>query len=184
VAVSLSYFGPPFPDRGELWTLDATTLQQVARVSTGGTSQLRLDARVGQLFMISSLFYSRPVPQCEAALQTASVTTGQLGTSIPTGTSACLRFALAVPPPAPVLAEPVVSGSSVNLTWAIDGLTTGLVVEAGSAAGLADIATLAVPSGTTLTVPNVAAGTYFVRVRALNYVGSSEVSNEVPVRVP
>jgi hypothetical protein len=56
------------------------------------------------------------------------------------------------------------------------------VVEAAVAPGGPQVASLPV-SGTTLTVPNVPAGTYFVRVRTLNSSGPSAASNEVTVSV-
>jgi hypothetical protein len=57
-------------------------------------------------------------------------------------------------------------------------------VEAGSAPGLADLASITIESGTTLRVPNVPSGSYFVRVRARNYIGLSVASNEARVDVP
>jgi hypothetical protein len=57
-------------------------------------------------------------------------------------------------------------------------------VEAGSAPGLADLASFSVDRGTTLAVPNVPSGSYYVRVRARNYIGVGVASNEVRVDVP
>lgn len=57
------------------------------------------------------------------------------------------------------------------------------VVEVGSAPGLTHIGSLVVDTNT-LTVPNVPPGSYHVRVRARNSIGTSEPSNEVTVVVP
>ena len=64
-------------------------------------------------------------------------------------------------------------------------IATGLVVEAGSHPGATDLAQFCVAAGTTtLSVPNVPPGTYYVRVRAVNGTGKGEPSNEVAVVVP
>jgi hypothetical protein len=79
-----------------------------------------------------------------------------------------------------------VSGSNVTLMWnapapASDGL--GYVIEAGSAAGLADI--LIAPVGTLTSVVTPAPpGTYYVRVRAQNACGTSVPSDEHVIVVP
>ena len=72
----------------------------------------------------------------------------------------------------------------MTLSWARSPeLTTTFTVEAGSAPGLSNLAFVPVMTGTTLTVPDVPPGTYYVRVRAWNYIGASVPSNEVVVEV-
>jgi hypothetical protein len=97
-----------------------------------------------------------------------------------------INGAFASPPEAPLLNAPVVYGDrSVSLSWSgPPELANGYVVEAGSGPGLADLASLTVDGGTTLIVPNVPTGSYYVRVRARNYIGVSVPSNEVRVDVP
>jgi hypothetical protein len=92
-------------------------------------------------------------------------------------------FAQAPNPPQTLTAS--VNGTTVTLTWAAPAggaAPTGYSVEAAFTPGGPVIATLPVV-GTSLTVPNVPTGTYFVRVRASNGSGASAPSNEVTVAV-
>lgn len=80
------------------------------------------------------------------------------------------------------------SGTSVILTWrhavveAADA--TDYIIEAGSAPGLADLANVSSgTAATALTTRDVAAGTYFIRVRAVDAAGGSAASNEATVTV-
>ncbi len=77
------------------------------------------------------------------------------------------------------------TGGSVTLTWrAPDGdpsAASGYVIEAGSAPGSSDVATVTVGPATSFSTA-VPPGTYFVRVRAVNTRGRSAPSNEVEVR--
>ena len=97
-------------------------------------------------------------------------------------------FAIATPafaqaPGAPGNLTSTVSGTTVTLTWsAASGSVSGYLVEASVVPGGAIVASLPV-GGTTLTVPNVPPGTYFVRVRGLNGGAQSAPSNEVTVAV-
>ena len=78
-----------------------------------------------------------------------------------------------------------VSGSTVTLAWSAPtsgGAPTGYLVEAALTPGGGLVATLQV-GGTSLVVPNVPSGVYYVRVRARNSSGSSAPSNEVTVNV-
>jgi hypothetical protein len=90
------------------------------------------------------------------------------------------------PPGAPVMQPPVITGSAVLLAWtpaSTGGAPASFLVGASSTPGGPIIASVTVTT-TTLTVPNVPAGTYYVRVVASNAVGSSAPSNEVAVVVP
>ena len=90
-------------------------------------------------------------------------------------------------PTAPVSLASTVSGSGVSFSWS-PGVSTATtlryVAEAGSAPGLANIATLNVGLQTSLSVGGVPPGIYYVRVRAENYTGLSGPSNEIVVTVP
>jgi hypothetical protein len=78
-----------------------------------------------------------------------------------------------------------VSGDVVTLSWSpAAGSPTSYIVEAGSASGLADLASfLTGNSAVTFVVNGVPNGTYFVRVRATGALGTSPPSNEITVVV-
>ena len=74
------------------------------------------------------------------------------------------------------------SGSTVTLTWSApiagDPVVT-YYIEAGSRTGLADLANFATFStATRFSATGIGAGTYYVRIRAVNAAGVSVVSNE------
>ena len=76
-----------------------------------------------------------------------------------------------------------VNGTTVTLNWTSPGgAVSGYVVEASVVPGGPLVASLAV-GGTTLVVPNVPPGVYFVRVRALSGGAQGAPSNEVTVSV-
>lgn len=90
-------------------------------------------------------------------------------------------------PGAPTGLNGATNGSEVNLAWSAPAgacAATSYVLEAGSAAGLSDLASFNTGStATQYAASGVAAGTYYVRVRAANAVGNSAASNEVIVTV-
>jgi hypothetical protein len=77
-----------------------------------------------------------------------------------------------------------VSGTTVTLNWTLSvGVpATSYVIEAGTASGASNIFNSNVGPATGLTA-SVAAGTYYVRVRATNAAGTSAPSNEVTLVV-
>lgn len=87
-------------------------------------------------------------------------------------------------PAAPVLELPVVAGSTVTLSWRAGAgpAPTAYVIGAAMSPGGA-LFTTAQVSGTSLTVPGVPAGTYYLRVVAATSAGTSPPSNEVTVVV-
>ena len=107
------------------------------------------------------------------------------GTSGPSGE---VFFTIGAPDPlpaAPTNLAASVSGSSVSLTWtAPAGAVTSYVLEAGTAAGLANLGTLSIGVTPSLVVPGVPAGTYVLRVRAITSAGSGAPSTDVVVVVP
>jgi hypothetical protein len=80
------------------------------------------------------------------------------------------------------------AGSTVTLSWLAPtgggGVPTSYILEAGSAPGLSDIATVSTgAAATAITATAVPNGTYYVRVRAANAAGASGPSNEVTIVV-
>ena len=77
------------------------------------------------------------------------------------------------------------SGGNVTITWSAPitgGAPTSYVLEAGSAPGLANLATVPL-SGTSFSAAAVPAGTYYIRVRALNSIGTGPASADVQLVV-
>jgi len=84
-------------------------------------------------------------------------------------------------PSSPVNLTAVVSGSSVTLSWGATRreVLLGYRIEAGTAAGLSNIASSVIGNTSSFAATNVPPGLYFVRVRAVAADGESAPSNEV-----
>jgi hypothetical protein len=94
---------------------------------------------------------------------------------------------VAYPPLPPVNVVATVAGAQVSFTWSLPGhspLATAYVLEAGTGPGLANLATMALGPGTSLHIPGVPPGRYYVRLRSRNSTGTGAASNEVVVDVP
>ena len=63
-------------------------------------------------------------------------------------------------------------------------LATTYALEIGTLPGQSNLGTLVLAPQPALSVPAVPAGRYYVRVRAHNVAGASDVSNELVVDVP
>ena len=88
-------------------------------------------------------------------------------------------------PGPPTLSAAQVNGSTVTLSWSpatSGGTPSSYVVAASFSPGGPPIAVL--PVGATALTVNAPAGTYYVRVAAVNAVGYSAPSNEIVVVVP
>lgn len=75
----------------------------------------------------------------------------------------------------------------MTLNWSAPtlGTATSYIIEAGSAPGLSNLAVVNTGNAnTTVGFGAVPAGTYYVRLRAVNALGASIVSNERTVIVP
>jgi hypothetical protein len=80
-----------------------------------------------------------------------------------------------------------VSGNIVTLSWSLAGTADGptaFIIEAGSSAGAANLAVIAIDGSLRSLVVGAPPGVYYVRVRARNNCGTSGPSTEVVVSVP
>ncbi|MGD9906022.1 MAG: carboxypeptidase regulatory-like domain-containing protein, partial [Vicinamibacterales bacterium] len=117
----------------------------------------------------------------------ATVASGASVVAVSATTVSNVNFALSPrnePPGAPVSLRATSTAFTVQISWAESGsggVTTSYVLEAGFAPGTTAV-TLPVAS-TSLTVPGVAPGTYYLRVRAVNALGTSPPSNEVALMI-
>jgi hypothetical protein len=109
------------------------------------------------------------------------------GASAPSNEVTLTVTSLTPVPAAPVGLQAFLSGQHVGLVWgpgAGGGAPLGVLLEAGSGPGLGNFGIVPLPASTSVTVPNVPPGSYFVRVYAYNGSGRSAPSNEVRVDVP
>ena len=97
------------------------------------------------------------------------------------GTSGCVTAPLA-----PLSLASVVNGRSVTLHWDVSPTSAAAsqwIVEAGSAATLANLAVISLPGTSTALTVQAPPGTYFVRVRGANACGGGAQSREILVSV-
>jgi hypothetical protein len=157
----------------------ATSYLVEAGTTTGGTN-------IAQFPHGSTSFTHAPVPDGLYYLRVRGV--NAVGAGLVPSNEVKLNVGnVPEPPNAPQNFAASVSGSTVTFSWTPPAATgnnaaTSYVIEAGSAPGLANLATLPV-TGTSRSVPGVPPGTYFVRIRARNSAGDSSASNEVTVTV-
>ena len=89
-------------------------------------------------------------------------------------------------PGAPGNLTVVKTATSMTLTWnapTTGGSVTGYTLELGVASGVTN-ASYPLPAATTVTTPALPWGTYFMRIKAKNSIGTSAPSNEVRLVVP
>lgn len=105
------------------------------------------------------------------------------------GTSAAsgeITFTIA-PPPCAVLSAPSgltasVSGTTVTVSWtAPSGTPTSYLVEIGTSSGSSNVSSADTGSAATSASTTLPAGTYFIRVKAVNACGTSSASNQATV---
>ncbi|MGE0816734.1 MAG: carboxypeptidase regulatory-like domain-containing protein [Vicinamibacterales bacterium] len=141
-------------------------------------------ANLATLPVTARSFTVEPVPPGFYFLRVRSSLSGLV--SVPTSDVMITVGNVPAPPSPPRAFVVTVSGSLVTMTWqpAIFGPVTGYVIEAGSAAGLSNLAVFNTGStATNLAIPGVPAGTYYLRLRAVNGAGASAVSTERGVTV-
>jgi glucose/arabinose dehydrogenase len=108
--------------------------------------------------------------------------------SAPQGTGGIFKIAPATAGAlgAPSDLQATIIAATVTLSWSAPaiGTHTHYVIDAGSVPGASNLAQLTVAgSQTSITVPDVPAGVYYVRVRSVNSAETSAASNEVVLAI-
>jgi predicted phage tail protein len=127
-------------------------------------------------------FTYTPVPAGFYFLRVRAV--NATGASAPSNEVMLVVGGAASPPRAPRETGATAIGSTVTLNWSAPaGAVTGYVIEAGSAPGLSNLVVQPIASVTTVSFSSVPAGTYYVRIRAVNALGRSVASDELVIVV-
>lgn len=145
-------------------------------VATGQTS-LRLS-------VAGPAFTYQPVPEGVYFLRVRSVNAA--GVSPPSEEVRLHVGNVPSPPFAPWILDPLVIGGTVTLEWMSppwQGPVTSHLLAIGSATGLTNLGLVNVGDATSLVVPGVPPGAYYVRVHTVNAVGASIASEEIEVVV-
>lgn len=125
-------------------------------------------------------FTFEPVPPGFYFLRVRAVVTGASG--LPTTDVMINSGNVPAPPSEPSSFSASGSNGTVTLTWGaplFGPAATSYVVEAGTDTGLSNITVFSTGGpGTTLVVPGVPPGTYYLRIRAVNALGVSPPSVE------
>ena len=134
-------------------------------------------SNIASIDVPTATFTFSPVPPGFYFLRVRARNTA--GVSAPTAEVMVVVGNVPAPPSAPSLTHSV-SGSTVTFTWSAPafGPVTGYIIEAGSATGLSNLAVATVGNVLTQSFAGVPPGTYYVRIRAVNALGVSVVSNE------
>ena len=168
---------PPSTHTQAGYVLDAGTVEGSSNIASlpldAGATSFTIDAPQGR-------FFGRL--RAVNASGTSAPST-ELVIDVDATPSPCYRM----PPLAPLNLAASVAARTVTLTW--QQPTTGPVanlqrIVVGSAPGLADLVTIDVSGPATRFTTTAPAGTYYVRVSAINSCGTSPESNEVQVVVP
>ena len=187
-AVALSYHPLTEYGRtiGELRFVSTDTGSVVGTSPLEGFSDLHFDRQSRRLLVLSRWEVRFPLSSCGPVV--VSAFNGLSGSPVTSSSDSgmCLVAGIASVPAPPQFHIPTVTTDhTVTLSWTPPTeMTTGFVVEAGSAPGLADLASIEVPSGNGISVPNVPSGSYYVRVRSRNGMGVGLPSNERRIDVP
>jgi hypothetical protein len=151
----------------EMGTATATTTlptQTVAWPTTSLTTVLPAGTYYARVRAVNGLGTSPPSPETSIVVSEPSLVPG---------------------PPVNFWARTV--GRTVSFSWsaaANGAIATSYTIEAGSAPGLSNLAQLATGTpATSFDVPNVPAGTYWVRVRGSNAAGTGAPSEDVAIVV-
>ena len=173
-SVTLWWGAPSAGDAVTTYLIEAGSgpgLANLANVTTNNTATTFSASGVG-----NGTYYVR------VRAQNASGTSAASNESIlVVGSTACTAA-----PNAPAGFAIAANGSTLTLTWSAPSggcAASSYLLQAGSSAGSSDLANSNVGAGTSYIASGVGAGTYYVRVRAVNAFGQSSGSNEVVVTV-
>jgi hypothetical protein len=165
---------------GSSFVLDPSSLQDIAH---SNATQHVVD-RPQRLVVSVGVFVSRFSGCGGAVVETwGAANTPQSTQNVPLD-GGCPTIALATAPDAPDTFSHVVTGRQVTLTWSPVPGALDYQLEAGSGTGLAHLVQLRTGPSTSFVVDNVPAGTYYVRVRAVNDVGVGSATVDRMIVVP
>jgi glucose/arabinose dehydrogenase len=168
-------------------TGQALTLTWAPSATGGTTTSYLLEAGtaaglsdIGVLPLPTASFAAPAVPNGTYFVRVRAVGPG--GVSPPTA-DVQVVVGCSAPPAAPAITTTAVANGIVTLGWTLPPGATGTIVEVGIAAGTTAFAVPYAAPIQALQAP-APAGTYFVRVRAVNTCGTGPASPEVVVTVP
>jgi 5-hydroxyisourate hydrolase-like protein (transthyretin family) len=197
LVISGAGVSPPDPPTGLVAFLSGTggsflTFTWTAATTGGPATSYLLEAgsatglaNIATVPVAGRAFSFSGVPNGFYFLRVRAVNAG--GVSAPSREVMIVVGGVPSPPPPPNFNSHSVSGNTVTLNWVApsSGAPTSYIIEAGSATGLADLATVNTGNtNTTASFSGVPSGTYHVRLRAVNAQGASVVSNERTIVVP
>ena len=177
-------------DDSTVLVLDATNLTEIGRINgpaPGMSSSIVLDPERPEAYVAwwrySEERYRQTVHVYRVSTETLAILESL---QLPVDG---LVVGLTIGPRPPALSDlnVVVDQRVATLTWTIGprrSIATGQVVEAGFSPGETAVRLPVDAGATSLTIPGVPPGRYYVRVRSVNGTGLGTPSNEVLVEVP
>jgi probable HAF family extracellular repeat protein len=185
----------PLGDLGGGWSFASAVNDRDEVVGSSTTSTRGSHAFVWQAGVMRNLtdLVNWPEPDWELWAPTAINNAGQIAASLykgPTGREVYRAVRLDPLTSGPQLPQPPfglsasMSGDTLRLSWTPPARSGAYVyrIEAGSVDGWADLGSLTV-SGSSVTIPGVPNGTYYVRVRTIEGLTISYADHAILVRV-
>lgn len=163
------------------WRAPVASIASTYRLTAGTTSGGR---EVGTFDVGAATSFSTAVPGGAFFVTVQATNACGLGPS--SAEAVVIVGAPVVPPAAPFGLEASRSGNTVTFTWGAPSIGTAPFtyrLEAGTAPGLRNLADVALGTSS-LVVPGVPPGIYYVRVRAVGPGGTGPAGNEVTLVVP
>ena len=149
-----------------------------------------IERRLRDALRVGAAAGCRRAPSRFRAFRPASTTCASwpsnAGGTSPASNEVMLTVVAPSAPAAPTLNAPVVSGNTASFSWTPGsggGAPTSYLAHGGGDTRWTDHRVLPV-AGTSISVPGVPTGTYYVRVSGVNSVGAGAASNAVTVVVP